>query len=445
METLAPYIDPLIQLLKDTELNKDKCKSSELIRHINSINDHEIKTWCIQSFEILKDLETIELNIYNWEFQTLEFKLSQSLILDEEDQRKRTFNSRLARKVANNCLELHKNLQQLGIEIDEVNAGARFMTALQRISDPGTILTELMLRVMKLRSGLIDQVSIHYSKAKLVNIGIDLENLIYEEEDRKYGDITEETVINYKLFINNLLQQINDCISTGDTIGAMECISIVAEVEKMFEAMKLDRLSRQRERLLSSPESTSDELGERPDSPASSSITMSETLCGDDENPEKADYLKRAKTERFRSFHAAHNSSLHKTTLTEKLPFLMHAFEEARSIEEDIRGVMESSDIKVTDRKQKELSPRSTAFSSSSSIVEEPSTKFSLYRSLNNPLLNALVSPSKPVYIQDLSHRFEKQEPKLALHAKPQHGSHSRAVTGAEKKKLYYDIENVID
>ncbi|KAG7755863.1 hypothetical protein KL911_001920 [Ogataea haglerorum] len=445
METLAPYIDPLIQLLKDTELNKDKCKSSELIRHINSINDHEIKTWCIQSFEILKDLETIELNIYNWEFQTLEFKLSQSLILDEEDQRKRTFNSRLARKVANNCLELHKNLQQLGIEIDEVNAGARFMTPLQRISDPGTILTELMLRVMKLRSGLIDQVSIHYSKAKLVNIGIDLENLIYEEEDRKYGDITEETVINYKHFINNLLQQINDCISTGDTIGAMECISIVAEVEKMFEAMKLDRLSRQRERLLSSPESTSDELGERPDSPASSSITMSETLCGDDENPEKADYLKRAKTERFRSFHAAHNSSLHKTTLTEKLPFLMHAFEEARSIEEDIRGVMESSDIKVTDRKQKELSPRSTAFSSSSSIVEEPSTKFSLYRSLNNPLLNALVSPSKPVYIQDLSHRFEKQEPKLALHAKPQHGSHSRAVTGAEKKKLYYDIENVID
>ncbi|KAG7744271.1 hypothetical protein KL932_000787 [Ogataea haglerorum] len=430
METLAPYIDPLIQLLKDTELNKDKCKSSELIRHINSINDHEIKTWCIQSFEILKDLETIELNIYNWEFQTLEFKLSQSLILDEEDQRKRTFNSRLARKVANNCLELHKNLQQLGIEIDEVNAGARFMTPLQRISDPGTILTELMLRVMKLRSGLIDQVSIHYSKAKLVNIGIDLENLIYEEEDRKYGDITEETVINYKLFINNLLQQINDCISTGDTIGAMECISIVAEVEKMFEAMKLDRLSRQRERLLSSPESTSDELGERPDSPASSSITMSETLCGDDENPEKADYLKRAKTERFRSFHAAHNSSLHKTTLTEKLPFLMHAFEEARSIEEDIRGVMESSEIKVTDRKQKELSPRSTAFSSSSSIVEEPSTKFSLYRSLNNPLLNALVSPSKPVYIQDLSHRFEKQEPKLALHAKPQHGSHSRAVTG---------------
>ncbi|KAG7710432.1 hypothetical protein KL950_001345 [Ogataea haglerorum] len=445
METLAPYIDPLIQLLKDTELNKDKCKSSELIRHINSINDHEIKTWCIQSFEILKDLETIELNIYNWEFQTLEFKLSQSLILDEEDQRKRTFNSRLARKVANNCLELHKNLQQLGIEIDEVNAGARFMTPLQRISDPGTILTELMLRVMKLRSGLIDQVSIHYSKAKLVNIGIDLENLIYEEEDRKYGDITEETVINYKLFINNLLQQINDCISTGDTIGAMECISIVAEVEKMFEAMKLDRLSRQRERLLSSPEFTSDELGERPDSPASSSITMSETLCGDDENPEKADYLKRAKTERFRSFHAAHNSSLHKTTLTEKLPFLMHAFEEARSIEEDIRGVMESSDIKVTDRKQKELSPRSTAYSSSSSIVEEPNTKFSLYRSLNNPLLNALVSPSKPVYIQDLSHRFEKQEPKLALHAKPQHGSHSRAVTGAEKKKLYYDIENVID
>ncbi|KAG7890621.1 hypothetical protein KL905_001040 [Ogataea polymorpha] len=445
METLAPYTDPLINLLKDTQLNKDKSKSDELIRHINSINDHEIKTWCIQSFEILKDLETIELKIYNWEFQALEFKLSQSLILDEEDQKKRTFNSSLARKVANNCLELHKNLQQLGIEIDEVNSGARFMTPLQRISDPGTILTELMLRVMKLRSSLIDQVSIHYSKAKLVNIGIDLENLIYEEEDRKYGDITEETVINYKLFINNLLQQINDYISTGDTIGVVECISIVTEVEKMFETMKLDRLSRQPERLLSFPGVTSDELCERPDSPASSSVTMSDTLCGDDENPEKADYLKRAKIERFRSFNSAHNSSLHKTTLTEKLPFLMHAFEEARSIEEDIRGVMESSDIKVTDRKLKESPPRPIASSSSSSIMEEPGMKFSLYRSLNNPLLNALMSPTKPVYIQDPSHRFENQKPELTVHAKPQHGSHLTAVSGAKQNKLFHDIGNVID
>ncbi|KAG7861638.1 hypothetical protein KL939_000659 [Ogataea angusta] len=445
METLAPYVDPLVCLLKDTQLNKDKCKSDELIRHINSINDHEIKTLCIQSFEILKDLESIELKIYNWEFQTLEFKLSQSLILDEEDQRKRTFNSRLARKVARNCLELHKVLQQLGIEIDEVNAGARFMTPMQRISDPGTILTELMLRVMKLRSSLIDQVSIHYSKAKLVNIGIDLENLIYEEEDRKFGDITEETVINYKLFVNNLLQQINDCISTGDTIGAMECISIVTEVEKMFETMKLDRLARQREKVLSLPEFSSDELGVRPDSPASSSITMSETLYGDDENPEKADYMKRAKTERFRSFSAAHNSSLHKTTLTEKLPLLMHAFEEARSIEEDIRGVMEASEMKVTDRKLKESSPRSTAFLPSSSFTEEPSTKFSLYRSLNNPLLNALMSPSQPVYIEDPSHRFKTQKPKVPVHAKPQYGSHSAVVTGAGQEKLYHDIKNVID
>ncbi|ODV85792.1 hypothetical protein CANARDRAFT_182604, partial [[Candida] arabinofermentans NRRL YB-2248] len=250
MSEILPYSDPLIELLKDPNLNKEKEKAQELIRFINDIDDQQIKSWCIEAFEILRDLEKIEVKINNWEFQTLDFNLSQSFLLNDEDVKRRKFNSELAKRVSASCLDLHKISNELAIEIDELHNFNKKLSPIQRISDPGTILTELSIRVIKLQNQLSDEISIHYSKARLVNIGIDLENLIYDEEeleDESEGSITAETVFNYKNFINNLLQQLNDSVSSGDTIGAMECISVVNDVEKMFDTMKMQKLqSRQR-------------------------------------------------------------------------------------------------------------------------------------------------------------------------------------------------------
>ncbi|GME79357.1 unnamed protein product [Ambrosiozyma monospora] len=245
---LLLYSDPLIQLLKDPNLNKEKEKTKELIQIINEITDVQVKAWCVESFEILRDLEKIELKLNNWEFQTLDFNLEiqtkelqkkqllqqqptstsspkqqqspdSAFAAESEELEKRKINSELAKRVSNHCLELHKLLAELSIEIDELNTFNRQMSPLQRISDPGTILTELSLRVIKLKNTLSDEISIHYSKARLVTIGIALEKLIDDEDRTSAADpdddgvITEETVNNYKNFINNLLLQLNDCVN----------------------------------------------------------------------------------------------------------------------------------------------------------------------------------------------------------------------------------------
>ncbi|GMG52207.1 unnamed protein product [Ambrosiozyma monospora] len=384
---LLLYSDPLIQLLKDPNLNKEKEKTKELIQIINEITDVQVKAWCIESFEILRDLEKIELKLNNWEFQTLDFNLEiqtkelqkkqllqqqqtsspkkqrspdSVFAAESEELEKRKINSELAKRVSNHCLELHKLLAELSIEIDELNSFNRQMSPLQRISDPGTILTELSLRVIKLKNTLSDEISIHYSKARLVTIGIALEKLIDDEDRTSSADsdddgvITEETVNNYKNFINNLLLQLNECVSNGDTIGAMECISIVNDVEKMFESMRIQKLqAQQQKRLMSSEplEKVSSYPGlTRSETPLSSSFDDTLYSGEFDEYDENAEMNKSLSTikigqrrqKRYNDdgIEFDESSSLQKTTISAELPGLMSAFEEAKATEEELRGAL---------------------------------------------------------------------------------------------------------
>ncbi|KAH3668519.1 hypothetical protein OGAPHI_002273 [Ogataea philodendri] len=438
MSSLALYTDPLVSLLKDPNLNKEKDKSQELIRHINSINDEEIKSWCIEAFEILKDLETLELKIKNWEFHALEFNVSQSLILGEEDQRKRAFNSKLAQRVAKNCLDLHRSLQDLGVEINELNGLAKFMSPRQRISDPGTILTELMLRAIKLKSLLLDEVSIRYSKAKLVKIGMDLESIMYQDDEGNYDDITEDTVVNYKQFINTLLQQINDCISTGDTIGALECVSVVTDVERMFEAMKKDKLDRNKENLLTGPDLSAEKMSTSAGSESSTSTSNSDTLCGDEPAKEVELPRKKSTAERSSNFQStALYSPLYKTTLAENMPYLMHAFEEARNVEEDLKDVMEASDLKHEKRRKPTAPTKLEVYPGLSSMKRE----FPLNQQLPVFSLSPFMKPNRQIVIGRVG--LQKNETPAGQPTKFRKSS--QTVPKSVQNFSFRDIDNLID
>ncbi|GMF02691.1 unnamed protein product [Ambrosiozyma monospora] len=250
------------------------------------------------------------------------------------------------------------------------------MSPLQRISDPGTILTELSLRVIKLKNTLSDEISIHYSKARLVTIGIALEKLIDDEDRTSAADpdddgvITEETVNNYKNFINNLLLQLNDCVSNGDTIGAMECISIVNDVEKMFESMRIQKLqAQQQKRIMASEplEKVSSYPGlTRSETPLSSSFDDTLYSGADefdeyDENAEMNKSLSTIKIGQRRQkrytddgIEFDESSSLQKTTISAALPGLMSAFEEAKATEEELRGALAAHAPKKQTRSRKE-------------------------------------------------------------------------------------------
>lgn len=497
---VLPYSDPLLELLKDPNLNKEKEKSQELVRYIEEIKDSRLKAWCIEAFEILRDLEKIEVKINNWEFQTLDFNISvNSVMLNEQDVKSRKFNLQLAKRVARHCLDFHKILGRLGVEIDELSSFSKKLSPLQKISDPGTILTELNLRVIKIQSLLADQISIHYSRARLVNIGISLEDLVHNNDDdsESQGGINNETVTNYKQFVNNLLQQLNASVRSGDTIGAMECISIVNDVEKMFNSMKAQREQQRQKKILDKQEverklrqnekdraqkikedrlrkelrreqqkrkynvesefkqaarsqyipspPNSSNFGARATrvlsvSSANESIDSDEDIDMDESDSTLSSFdVDGRRKRRMNNDNIPVNlgdSILHRTTLTEKLPDLLSAFDEAKAAESGLKKVVSraashskstSGQLSLNKPQDKEKKTNDTPNSENNNEKEQPQFENaqkiqlqSIPRPLPGPsILKAFFQPviKKPIFIDSKMHNHTLDKSPLQLQA----------------------------
>ncbi|QPG72991.1 hypothetical protein FOA43_000295 [Brettanomyces nanus] len=497
---VLPYTDPLLELLKDPNLNKEKEKTQELVEYIEEIKDSSLKSWCIESFEILRDLEKIEVKLNNWEFQTLDFNISvDSIMMNEKDVKRRKFNLELAKRVSKHCLDLHNLLGDLSVEIDELSSFSKRLSPIQKISDPGTILTELNLRVIRLQNILTDQISIHYSRARLVNMGISLEDLVHnsskeEEFPSESSGINNATVKNYKQFVNNLLQQLNKCVSTNDTIGAMECIAIVNDVEKMFLTMKAqrqeetqrkiedrERKQRQKEtdqyelqRELTPPSSTGEEeeklkneshrmepvLEESPATEGEASIDSDTDLNKEDsaEISFNVDERRKRRLNNDKMSVNLEDSVLHKTTLAEKLPFLMSAFDEAKAAELGLKEVVshQYDDTKTVNKKSIPLVNKKAAHKSyleekeeenreeEGDYLDEESLEDSNEPTMNIPsylpplgkpsILNAFFQPKimDPIYISTSQQTEVEQKAAQAKHSR-----YMRRLTGsAVKEKL---------
>ena len=95
------------------------------------------------------------------------------------------------------------------------------------MSDAGTMLTSLLLRIIKLKNDVVEQLSISYSKARLIIIGEELE--MWEDEN---------TVMYYKSFIVALLQQLNDAVEQGDGDAKYECLAVINDLEKCLKSLE---------------------------------------------------------------------------------------------------------------------------------------------------------------------------------------------------------------
>ncbi|GMM28589.1 hypothetical protein DAMA08_013050 [Martiniozyma asiatica (nom. inval.)] len=248
---LVEYSDPLINLLHSPNLNKEKDLSNELLTYIEDIEDKKIKQWCIDALTVLRDLEKIEFKLHGWETQTLDFKLSMnensSDLSISKSKSTKDIKLQLAKRVLDLSLSLHEQLNDLSDELLLSVDRARSLSPIQIISDPGTILTELVLRLTKLKEGVFKEVSVVYSRAKLTIIGCQLEDMLKTPNANIGGNASIDSVVvkNYKQFVNNLLMQIDDAVSDGDTVGLMECIALVGDIERMFESMKGPETQRQ--------------------------------------------------------------------------------------------------------------------------------------------------------------------------------------------------------
>lgn len=234
MTEVELYDDPIIRLIQDPNLNKDRAKTTELLRIINGfpLTERKVSKLCQSCFSILQTLEKLSLSFKSWEFLSLDFNSDNHF--SSSDDKIKSFNNNIADKVIVVCKELNRKLNKITADLDHITKASRTLTPIEFISDSGTLLTSLVLRNIKLKNESAENLTISYLKAKLIIIGKELELMLIQTDDRL-------TILTYKNFIVSLLRQLNDAIELDDTESKYECLAVVNDMEKMFDAFKLEK------------------------------------------------------------------------------------------------------------------------------------------------------------------------------------------------------------
>ncbi|EER35909.1 conserved hypothetical protein [Candida tropicalis MYA-3404] len=360
MTDIEPYVDPIISLIQDPNLNKDKFKSSQLIHLIHEISERRINKLCSTSFKILQTLENIQLKFKSWEFLSLDFNSDNHFHNNNNDDKIKDFNAGIANKVMIACTEINVKIAKISSDIDIISKNSKTLAPRDLMSDAGTMLTSLLLRIIKLKNDVVEQLSIAYSKSKLILIGEELE--MWEDEN---------TVTYYKTFISALLQQLNDAIEQGDFDAKYECLAVINDLEQMFEKFRVEKLideSLEESRLVEQQhqkqkeeetklqrqfqyededddvhiDSESDFFGTKNDSPPEDSF--SEYSAFSSLSPQ-------VPMVRSITGHKDHDSvSNYQGTITDELPYLMTAFSSAKNFEMDVNN------YKIEEEKENNLS-----------------------------------------------------------------------------------------
>ncbi|CAH2354342.1 hypothetical protein CLIB1423_16S00474 [[Candida] railenensis] len=426
---VASYEDPILKLARDPDLNKEKDKTCQLIHIINNfpLTERRISKLCQLSLTILQSLEKIELNSKNWQFLSLDINSETHFNEDyEENSVLRKFNNNIASKVLLSCQDFQKKLHRISQDLDFITRSSRTLSPLEFLSDSGTLLTQLTLRNIKLKDELTDKITVAYSRAKLINIGTDLEEMLSQSED---GDSeTDQTVATYKSFVVSLLKQLNNSIEQEDLQDKYECLAVISDMEKMFEAFKLEKLQeaaelaadRERERMMNemdaklaalpdpdeefvyvgSPEATTSPANyashksnagsgvsavsdDGYDSDMGTSSTMFSSMYSSHHQPPQIHSITRTNhnsSNTNASLHGRRDSVaslststiLHKTTIAEEMPYLMSAFDSARNFEEDISHYKPEKDEKEKSESNTDISSSSRSSSANSMSQSSP-------------------------------------------------------------------------
>lgn len=410
------YDDEILRLARDPELNRQKNKTSRLILLILgfSIAERKVSRLCQLSLKILQTLEKIELNLKNWAFLSLDINSSNHFDASNTDEIK-LFNTNVSVRVLATCQDLTVKLNKVSADIDFITKALRTLTPIEYISDSGTLLTSLTLRSIRLKDELRRKITIAYLKATLITIGSDLETMLSDGLEEQLA-----TVSSYKQFVVSLLDQLNQAIEEENDEDVNECFAVISDMEQMFEVFKLETAQKARQELV--PVKTS---GEEASPLLDESVDGSEFSVSEEPNwPSQASsqlYLRpivRSITKPSTSETASHHRSglvssfastsiLQKSTISEELPYLMSAFNLAKTLEEDMHHFKDEDDTvsspnasappaaRPSTTSQSHFLDHSsklprTALYSNSQILSQPMSSPSSYLYANNSLLSKL-------------------------------------------------------
>ena len=344
------FEDKILRLARDPELNRQRNKTSQLVLLIQnfSVAERKFARLCHLSLKILQTLEKIELNLKNWEFLSLDINSANHFDASNSDEIK-LFNTNVSVRILSSCQELTVKLNKLSADIDFITKALRTLAPFEYISDSGTLLTSLTLRSIRLKDKLRRKVTIAYLKATLITIGTDLEAMLSDGLDEQ-----QATISSYRQFVVCLLGQLNQAVEDENEEDINECFAVISDMEQMFEAFKLETAQKFTKDLVvasktrdegfltldGSEFTINDDLtwtsqGSLPLylRPVVPSITTPSSADEGNEHHSKGLVL---------SFGS--NSILQRSTISEELPYLMSAFNLAKSLEEDMHHFKEKEE-----------------------------------------------------------------------------------------------------
>ncbi|CAI5755604.1 unnamed protein product [Candida verbasci] len=406
MTDIDSYNDPILSLVRDPNLNKDSTKSNQLINLIKNIQERKINKLCSTAFKILQHLENTRLKFKNWEFLSLDFN-SDSHFDEGQDTNIKNFNTNVANNVINACNEINKNMTKITSDIDLISKNSKMLIARDLMSDEGAMLTSLLLRVIKIKNEVIDQLSISYAKAKLIMIGKELEN------DDLIDDFS--IVEYYKSFIIALLKQLNKAINDCDFDSKFECLAVINDLEQMFEKFKIEKLLEQRTIEESHSqhyhetfsETSSNSSNNQDDSFSDYSITSSQylplvhSITG--HSPASLTTTTTTTTQKDSSYDMT-TSQMYKSSITEELPYLMTAFNSAKNFKDDV------SHYKQEQKEEIKVKPKSITKPQQLKKIPEPKKPYFHKANLPNSSLysdtHIIPSTPPPIYNNSLLRTF---------------------------------------
>lgn len=401
------YEDPIISLANDPNLNKEVDKTNKLIGLISgfSLAERKVSKLCQLSLTILQTLEKIELNLKNWAFLSLDINSNDHF--NNDNTNIKDFNNSISMKVLTDCHEMNKKLSKISVDLDYITKALKSLTPIEYILDSGTLLTSLTLRNIKLKHELTDKVTVAYLKAKLITIGTELEGMLTDDQ-------SDTTVNTYKAFVASLLKQLNSAIEDEDMTEKHECLAVISDMEKMFDAFKLEKAEeafkeeqeRQREETeralkeqakallqlepphhahhmhatksprldIQSPKFSHNQSED--DSDSIYDLEMGSSMYGSTYTAPMIHSITKSQPAHAQQtrhsvepLSASGSSFLHKTTIAEEMPYLMSAFDLARNVEEDIRNFKEEDDTKSESKSKSPKSDLKSSLSDDSSTL----------------------------------------------------------------------------
>jgi hypothetical protein len=401
--SLTEYEDPIILLARDPDLNKEQEKTAELIRIIGNFppTERKVSKLCLALLAILQSLEKIELQLKNWAFMSLDIN-SEDHFDAKSGSSIHNFNSNVATRVLGLCRDINRKLNQIAADIDYITSVLKTLSVIEYLLDSGTLLTSLTLRNIKLKDLTSEKVTVAYLKALLISIGTQLEEALNNEVD--------DTTATYKQFVVSLMKQLNNAIETEDLASKFECLAVISDMEKMFEAWKLERAQQtpqqedhsELERFSHStpePFSAADSRYDSDDESLSTSLSSY--------NPPVIHSITKASPEL--------DSSLHKTTISSEMPFLMSAFSSARNFEEDVSHYAPH----LADRKPKTTPAAPTQAARAKETKRKPQPRPVLHHKTNLPD-SSLYSESQILQPLTASLLYSNQSLLAKLGIKPQ-------------------------